>query len=172
MRIAVGANHSGYLVREMLIEMIGRLQHEIIDLGVFNSRPVDYPEIAARVAELVGSGHVDRGILIGGTGLGMCIAANKVAGVRSPVSRRYDGPVQPFTYRLECPLPISQFAGKSSHSPYCRYLAEDALRGRSLPGPRGQDHAVGTSVLIQAVGDDQSRRPDLILSSPPVGLVF
>ncbi len=83
MRIAVGANHSGYLVREMLIEMIGRLQHEIIDLGVFNSRPVDYPEIAARVAELVGSGHVDRGILIGGTGLGMCIAANKVAGVRA-----------------------------------------------------------------------------------------
>ena len=83
MRVAVGANHSGYLVRAMLIEMIGQLQHDVVDLGVFDSRPMDYPDIAVRVAELVGSGQVDRGILIGGTGLGMCIAANKVAGVRA-----------------------------------------------------------------------------------------
>src|SRR5208282_5897774 len=78
-----GANHSGYLVRAMLIDMIGRAHHEVVDMGVTDSRPVDYPEIAASVAELVGSGQVDRGILIGGTGLGMCIAANKVAGVRA-----------------------------------------------------------------------------------------
>ena len=67
----------------MLIEMIGHLRHEVVDLGVSDSRPVDYPEIAASVSQLVGSGQVDRGILIGGTGLGMCIAANKVAGVRA-----------------------------------------------------------------------------------------
>jgi ribose 5-phosphate isomerase B len=67
----------------MLIEMIGRLPHEVVDLGVFDSHPVDYPEIAAGVAERVAAGQVDRGILIGGTGLGMCIAANKVAGVRA-----------------------------------------------------------------------------------------
>ncbi len=83
MRVAIGANHSGYLVRAMLIEQIGQLQHEVVDLGVFDSRPVDYPEIAVGVAELIESGQVDRGILIGGTGLGMCIAANKVAGVRA-----------------------------------------------------------------------------------------
>ena len=67
----------------MLIEMIGQLQCEVVDLGVCDSRPVDYPDIAASVADLVGSGQVERGILIGGTGLGMCIAANKVAGVRA-----------------------------------------------------------------------------------------
>ena len=83
MRIASGANHSGYLVRGILIKMLGELQHEVIDLGVFDSRPVDYPEIAASVAQHVGSGKVDRGILVGGTGLGMCIAANKVPGVRA-----------------------------------------------------------------------------------------
>jgi ribose 5-phosphate isomerase B len=83
MRIAIGANHSGYLVRAMLIDMIRGLRHEVVDLGVTDSRPVDYPEVAARVARLVGSGHVDRGILIGGTGLGMCIAANKIVGVRA-----------------------------------------------------------------------------------------
>ncbi len=83
MRIAVGANHSGYLVRAKLIELIGQLEHEVIDLGVFDSRPMDYPEIAASVAQRVATGQVDRGILVGGTGLGMCIAANKVAGVRA-----------------------------------------------------------------------------------------
>jgi ribose 5-phosphate isomerase B len=83
MRVAIGANHSGYLVRARLIELIGQWQHEIVDLGVFDSRPVDYPEIAQNVAQRVGSGQVDRGILIGGTGLGMCIAANKVPGVRA-----------------------------------------------------------------------------------------
>jgi len=67
----------------MLIEMIGGLRYEVVDLGVADSHPVDYPEIAASVAELVGAGQVERGILIGGTGLGMCIAANKVAGVRA-----------------------------------------------------------------------------------------
>ena len=57
--------------------------HEVVDLGVYDDRPMDYPDIAAKVAELVGSGKADRGILVGGTGLGMCIAANKVAGVRA-----------------------------------------------------------------------------------------
>jgi ribose 5-phosphate isomerase B len=83
MRVAVGANHSGYLVRARLIDMLRNLQLEVVDLGVFDSKPMDYPEIAAGVAELVGSGQADRGILIGGTGLGMCIAANKIAGVRA-----------------------------------------------------------------------------------------
>jgi ribose 5-phosphate isomerase B len=83
MRVAVGANHSGYLIRAKLVELIEGLQHEVVDFGVFDSRPVDYPEIAAGVAELVGAGRADRGILIGGTGLGMCIAANKVSGVRA-----------------------------------------------------------------------------------------
>ena len=83
MRIAVGANHSGYLVRAMLIELVQELGHEAIDLGVADDRPVDYPDVAEKVARLVASHGADRGILIGGTGLGMCIAANKVVGVRA-----------------------------------------------------------------------------------------
>lgn len=83
MHIAVGANHSGYLVRGMLIDLLRQNGHDVLDLGVTDSRPIDYPEIAATVAEQVGCGDVERGILIGGTGLGMCIAANKVRGVRA-----------------------------------------------------------------------------------------
>ena len=83
MRVAIGANHRGFLTRGMLIELVGKLQHEVVDVGVFDSRPVDYPDIAVRVSELVGAGKADRGILISGTGIGMCIAANKIAGVRA-----------------------------------------------------------------------------------------
>jgi ribose 5-phosphate isomerase B len=83
MRVVVGANHSGHLVRASLVDFLARLGHEVVDVGVADSRPVDYPDIAVKVAELVGRGEAERGILIGGTGLGMCIAANKVPGVRA-----------------------------------------------------------------------------------------
>jgi ribose 5-phosphate isomerase B len=83
MLIAIGANHHGYQVREMLIELLRQFGHEVIDLGVCDERPVDYPDIAATVASKVGRKEVDRGILISGSGLGMCIAANKFPGVRA-----------------------------------------------------------------------------------------
>lgn len=83
MLIAIGANHHGYQVREMLIESLRQLGHEVIDLGVCDDRPVDYPDIAASVARKVGRKEADRGILISGSGLGVCIAANKFPGVRA-----------------------------------------------------------------------------------------
>jgi ribose 5-phosphate isomerase B len=83
MRVAVGANHSGYLIREMILDLVAKLGHEPVDTGVHDGKPVDYPEIAEIVANMLRDSKVDRGILIGGTGLGMCIAANKVVGVRA-----------------------------------------------------------------------------------------
>jgi ribose 5-phosphate isomerase B len=83
MRIAIGANHHGFHVREMLIEWLGQLGHEVVDLGTCDQRPVDYPDVAAIVARKVGTKEVERGVLISGSGLGMCIAANKVPGVRA-----------------------------------------------------------------------------------------
>lgn len=83
MRIAIGTDHRGYLIRTKLIELVERLGHEVVDVGSNSPDPVDYPDIAARVASLVSKGEVDRGILICGTGLGMCIAANKFPGVRA-----------------------------------------------------------------------------------------
>jgi ribose 5-phosphate isomerase B len=83
MRVAVGADHRGCAIRTKVIETIQRLGHEVIDLGTCTSEPVDYPDIAVQVGRLVGRGEVERGILVCGTGLGMCIAANKVPGVRA-----------------------------------------------------------------------------------------
>lgn len=83
MRIAVGTDHRGYPIRARLIDLLQRLGHEVEDLGTFTGEAVDYPDIAARVARKVSRSEVDRGILICGTGLGMCITANKFPGVRA-----------------------------------------------------------------------------------------
>ncbi|HBO46189.1 MAG TPA: ribose 5-phosphate isomerase B [Planctomycetaceae bacterium] len=83
MRIAVGSDHRGCQIRSKVIDLLKRLGHEVIDVGTPNMEPVDYPDVAAQVACKVSSGDVDRGVLICGSGLGMCIAANKFAGVRA-----------------------------------------------------------------------------------------
>ncbi len=83
MRIVVGSDHRGYEIRSKVIELCKQLGHEVEDVGAFCSGAVDYPDVAADVATRVGSGDVDRGILVCGTGLGMSIAANKVRGVRA-----------------------------------------------------------------------------------------
>jgi ribose 5-phosphate isomerase B len=83
MRIAVGTDHRGFDIRAKVLELLQGLGHEVIDVGAFSPEAVDYPDIAAEVAHKVSRGEVDRGILVCGTGLGMCIAANKVPGVRA-----------------------------------------------------------------------------------------
>lgn len=83
MHIAIGSDHRGFLIRDKLIELVRRLGHEAEDCGSASAEPCDYPDIAAIVAGKVGRGEADRGILICGTGLGMCIAANKLTGVRA-----------------------------------------------------------------------------------------
>ena len=83
MRIAVGTDHRGFPIRSKVIELVKQLGHEVVDVGAFSPDAVDYPDVAADVAHRVSRGEVDRGILVCGTGLGMCIAANKVPGVRA-----------------------------------------------------------------------------------------
>jgi ribose 5-phosphate isomerase B len=83
MRIAVGSDHRGYVIKQKIIELLKRLEHEVIDAGPANQESVDYPDVASVVAQKVSKGEVDRGILICGTGIGMSIAANKFPGVRA-----------------------------------------------------------------------------------------
>jgi len=82
MRIAVGSDHRGVELRAKLVELLGRLGQHVVDAGSYGEDD-DYPDVAALVARKVSSGDVDRGILICGTGLGMCIVANKMPGVRA-----------------------------------------------------------------------------------------
>ncbi len=83
MRIAIGCDHRGYRVKTKLIELVTKLGHEVTDAGAHSADSCDYPDMAADVARKVAAGEVDRGILICGSGIGMCIAANKIPGVRA-----------------------------------------------------------------------------------------
>jgi ribose 5-phosphate isomerase B len=83
MRIALGSDHRGFGVKQKIGDLLRRFNHEVMDVGADGNESVDYPDVAAVVAEKVSKGEVDRGILICGTGIGMCIAANKFTGVRA-----------------------------------------------------------------------------------------
>jgi ribose 5-phosphate isomerase B len=83
MKIVVGSDHRGFEAKQRLVESLRRQGHEILDVGPEGRDSVDYPDYAFQVAEAVGAGRAERGILICGTGIGMCIAANKVKNVRA-----------------------------------------------------------------------------------------
>jgi ribose 5-phosphate isomerase B len=83
MRIAIGSDHRGYRAKQRLLLVLRQLGHEVADLGPQTDESVDYPDFAIAVARAVSEGQADRGVLICGTGIGMCIAANKVCGVRA-----------------------------------------------------------------------------------------
>ena len=83
MRVAIGADHAGYHLKQHLVATLEKLGHEVDDQGTFSDEPVDYPAICAGVGRTVAEGKADRGIVLGGSGQGEQIAANKVHGVRA-----------------------------------------------------------------------------------------
>src|SRR5206468_4423104 len=83
MRIAIGADHAGFALKQHLLATIAALGHEIDDRGTTSEAPVDYPPICAEVARLVADGRADRCIVVGGSGQGEQLAANKVRGIRA-----------------------------------------------------------------------------------------
>lgn len=83
MKIAIGADHAGYLLKEDIKRILLQSNITVEDYGTHSEVSVDYPDIALRVAEAVSEGREDRGILICGSGIGMSIVANKVKGVRA-----------------------------------------------------------------------------------------
>jgi ribose 5-phosphate isomerase B len=83
MRIALGADHAGYELKNLIKAHLDKQGYNVLDLGTNGPESVDYPDFARKVADDVVAGTVDRGILVCGTGIGMCISANKVHGIRA-----------------------------------------------------------------------------------------
>ena len=83
MKIAIGSDHAGYLLKQHMIGTLEGLGHQVDDQGTHSEEPVDYPPICAGVARTVAEGRADRGIVLGGSGQGEQIAANKVRGIRA-----------------------------------------------------------------------------------------
>jgi len=83
MKIAIGADHAGFELKERVKALLLELNHEVLDLGTANSEPVDYPDYSEAVGLAVRDGKAERGILVCGSGVGASVAANKIPGVRA-----------------------------------------------------------------------------------------
>jgi ribose 5-phosphate isomerase B len=83
MKIALGADHAGYILKDRIRQYVSDCGHQVIDEGTNSSDSVDYPDYALRVAEDVAAGRAERGILVCGSGIGMAITANKIPGIRA-----------------------------------------------------------------------------------------
>jgi RpiB/LacA/LacB family sugar-phosphate isomerase len=85
MRIAIGADHAGFMLKEKLVGFLEELKQEVIDVGTHDTTPVDYPDYAEAVGLAVREGRADRAILICGSGVGASVAANKIPGIRAGI---------------------------------------------------------------------------------------
>lgn len=80
MRIAIAADHAGFLIKDDVINLVQALGHDVIDLGTYNQEPVDYPDFALKLGKMIVEKKAERGVLICGSGVGACIAVNKIKG--------------------------------------------------------------------------------------------
>jgi RpiB/LacA/LacB family sugar-phosphate isomerase len=83
--VAIGTDHAGFELKQRLVRALREWGHEVDDLGTHSTDPVDYPDFCFPAAERVARGEADRGIVLGGSGIGEAIAANKVPGIRAAV---------------------------------------------------------------------------------------
>jgi ribose 5-phosphate isomerase B len=83
MRIVVGGDHAGFPLKGPVVQALQEWGYEVQDVGTHSPEPVDFPDIAQQVCNLVRTGQAERGVMVCGTGVGACIAANKVPGIRA-----------------------------------------------------------------------------------------
>ncbi len=83
MKIAIGADHAGFELKQCVKAHLLKLKHQVLDLGTRDTKPVDYPDFAEAVGLAVRNGKAERGILVCGSGVGASVAANKIPGVRA-----------------------------------------------------------------------------------------
>ena len=85
MRLVIGSDHAGFGLKGIVVEHVRGLGHEVIDVGSYDPNPVDFPDVARKVAAAIKEGKAERGLMVCGTGVGASIAANKMKGIRAAV---------------------------------------------------------------------------------------
>ncbi len=85
MRLAIGSDHAGFGLKAIVLEHLRALGHEVVDVGSYDPAPVDFPDVARKVAAAITGGEAERGLMVCGTGVGASIAANKMKGIRAAV---------------------------------------------------------------------------------------
>ncbi len=156
MRIAVGADHAGFLLKQALIERLRSSGRHVLDLGTHAADPADYPDYAEAVARAVLAGDADRGVLICGSGVGASVAANKLPGIRAGLCHdtysAHQGVELPcqlilvlgsrvigdeLAWELVDAFLSARFSGEPRHRARLRKVAALESRRDPTPAPRG-----------------------------------
>ncbi len=160
MRIAIGSDHAGFLLKEHLKDTLKQLGHSVDDHGTNSEASVDYPPICLAVARAVAEGRADRGIVLGGSGQGEQIAANKVRGhPRGALQRSVHGAPVARAQRRKCALDGWTHRGVRTRGRDRRALAHDGLRRRPPPAAPRSD-CRGREAPISEPRSADSRTPD------------
>src|SRR5579863_2917834 len=85
MKLVISSDHAGFPLKEAVRDHLAQAGHEVLDLGAYNTEPSDYPDFAEKVGDAIKNGVARRGILICGSGVGVCVAANKIPGIRAGI---------------------------------------------------------------------------------------
>jgi ribose 5-phosphate isomerase B len=85
MKVVIGSDHAGYPLKVEVLEAIRKAGYEVLDVGTFNTDPVDYPDLAYKVGKAIQEGKAERGITICGSGIGACITSNKMKGIYAAI---------------------------------------------------------------------------------------
>lgn len=85
MKLVIGSDHAGFPLKEQVREHLTKAGHTVVDLGAYNTEPSDYPDFAEKVGEAVRRGEAERGIVLCGSGVGVCVSANKIPGIRAGI---------------------------------------------------------------------------------------
>lgn len=121
MKLAIGSDHAGFTLKGLLKEYLLEKNYEVEDCGTFSDERSDYPDYAKKVAQLVRDGRVDRAVLVCGSGIGMCMTANRFNGVRAAVLRdKYDAEMS----RKHNDANIACFGGRVSEEVLAKKLLD------------------------------------------------
>jgi ribose 5-phosphate isomerase B len=148
MRIAIGSDHGGRRLKDLVVGHLTSLGHEVADLGTHDDASCDYPDYARAVAVAVRDGAADRGVLVCGTGIGMSIAANKVDGVRAAVVS------EPFSARMAAEHNDARVLclGERTVGPDLALLCVDAWLGAQFQGGRHARRVAGITEIERGDG--------------------
>ena len=102
MKIAIASDHAGFELKEQVRKYVAGLGYDVLDLGAYNAEPSDYPDFAEAVGLTLMAKNADRGILICGSGVGVCVAANKMPGIRAAICHDTYSAHQGEARRYEC----------------------------------------------------------------------
>jgi ribose 5-phosphate isomerase B len=145
MRIALAADHAGYLLKDELVAWLRETGHDVIDLGTNGPESVDYPQFGARLAEAVAKGEADRGVVVCGSGIGISIAVNRNAACRCA---RVDDPLSAALAREHNDANVLAMGARLIGSDMAKACVK-AFLGTEFAGGRHQRRVDQLSQLLQ-----------------------